>query len=200
MADTATIPRPELTLPGAEAEAVRALYQASDVILEYGSGGSTVMAAEMPGKTVFSVESDQDWAQMMRDWFKANPPAAGTQVDVIWSDIGPTRAWGHPATHKFWERYARYPLGVWDLPDFRQPDAVLVDGRFRTGCAMATAFRTQKPVTVLVDDYANRRHYHRIEAFLGRPDMIGRMARFDVAPRPVPADRLVDIIEMMTRP
>lgn len=200
MDQAAIISRPELTLPEAEAQRLRAAYEAAQVILEYGSGGSTVMAAQMPGKSVFSVESDREWAQMMRDWLAQNPPAHGTVVDIIWSDLGPTKEWGYPETDREWQRYARYPLEVWDLPEFRQPDVVLVDGRFRAGCAMATAFRTQKPVRVFVDDYARRKHYHRIEEFLGRPVMAGRMAEFEVAPMAVPADRLLTIIEMMTRP
>ena len=196
----ARIDRPELTLPDAEAAALRAAYERASVILEYGSGGSTVMAAEMPGKRVFSVESDKTWAQMMRGWFQQTPPTQGSEVDVIWSDIGPTKKWGHPASHEAWERFARYPLEVWDLPEFRQPDVVLVDGRFRPGCALAAAFRSTGPVTVLIDDYAKRRHYHKVEAFLGPPQLTGRMARFEVTPMPVPADRLLEIIRMMTQP
>ena len=75
MVTAPTISRPELTLPEAEAAHSRAAYKDAKAILEYGSGGSTVMAAEMPGKRVWSVESDADWAQMMRDWFAAHPPA-----------------------------------------------------------------------------------------------------------------------------
>jgi len=197
---TPAISRPELTIPEAESALVRSVYRAADVILEYGSGGSTVMAAEMPNKTVFSVESDQDWSQMMRGWFDANPPADGTEVDVIWADIGPTREWGFPVNNRAWQRYARYPLEVWDLPELPQPDVVLVDGRFRTGCAMAAAFRSARPVTVLVDDYAKRKHYHRIERYLGAPTLTGRLARFEVRPMPVPADHLLEIITMMIRP
>ncbi|MFK7938212.1 MAG: hypothetical protein AB8B82_02450 [Roseovarius sp.] len=200
MAATTRISRPELTLPEAEAALVQACYQDASVILEYGSGGSTVMAAEMPGKQVFSVESDRHWAKMMRNWLTENAPADGTQVDVIWADIGPTKKWGHPQDHSEWQRYARYPLEVWDLDDFRQPDVVLVDGRFRPGCALAAAFRSLKPVTVLVDDYANRKHYHKVERYLGTPQITGRMGRFEVTPMPVPADKLLDIIRMMTQP
>lgn len=200
MAEAALITRPELTMPAPEAALVRSCYEAADVILEYGSGGSTVMAAEMPGKQVFSVESDKDWALKMRTWFEQSPPAKGSEVDVIWSDIGPTREWGHPSGHSAWDRYARYPLEVWDLPEFHQPNVVLVDGRFRPGCALAAAFRTQKPITVLIDDYARRKHYHRVEDYLGLPELTGRMARFQVSPMPVPAGRLLEIIRMMTQP
>jgi hypothetical protein len=51
--------RPELTFSPEVAELVRETYAQAQVILEYGSGGSTVLASEMAGKTVFSVESDK---------------------------------------------------------------------------------------------------------------------------------------------
>ena len=170
--------RPELTMPEAEAAVLCAAYARASVILEYGSGGSTVMAAEMPGKRVLSVESDQAWVGMMDAWFGENPPAQGSSVDVIWMDIGPTKEWGYPTDPAQHQRYARYPLAIWDHPRFQQPDVVLVDGRFRTGCALATAVRTQKPVILFMDDYARRKQYHRVESFIGKPKMTGRMAEF----------------------
>jgi hypothetical protein len=201
MRQSQVIARPELTLPDAEAAHLREVYARAGVILEYGSGGSTVVAAEMQGKRIFSVESDQAWAEMMRGWFAQNPPAAGTEVDVIWSDVGPTKDWGFPRDASGWKSYAQYPLKVWDMAGFAQPDVVLVDGRFRTGCAMAAALRTARPLTLLFDDYAPRKHYHRIEDFIGAPRrMIGRMAEFDVTPIDLRSEDLLTIIEMMTRP
>lgn len=200
MSGAAIIERPELTLPPAEAAHVRSAYADADVILEYGSGGSTIVASELPGKTVFSVESDQAWAEMMQTYLAQNAPASATRVDVIWADVGPTKEWGYPQTNRGWRRFADYPLGVWELPEFKQPDVVLVDGRFRAGCVMATAFLTKGPVRLLVDDYKRRKYYHKVEEFLGTPRLIGRMAEFDVHPMPVPATRLREIFTMMTRP
>ncbi|MEM7073626.1 MAG: hypothetical protein AAGA28_06700 [Pseudomonadota bacterium] len=200
MAGTGVITRPDLTLPAPEAEALRAAYAAASVVLEYGSGGSTILAAEMPGKHVISVESDKAWARMMRRWFEENPPAAGTQVEIVWCDIGPTREWGYPSDPAQHLKFARYPLSVWDRDGFRQPDVVLVDGRFRTGCALAAALRSERPVRVLIDDYLRRQHYHRIERYLGKPEMTGRLAAFDVTPIPLQPEWLADVIEMMTRP
>lgn len=201
MGESVTIERPVLTLPEAEASHLREVYARAGAILEYGSGGSTVLAAEMGGKRVWSVESDQAWAEMMRGWFAQNPPAKGTEMEIIWSDIGPTRDWGFPRDASGWKTYARYPLRVWDLPGFVQPDVVLVDGRFRTGCALAAALRTARPVTVLFDDYAPRKQYHRVEHFIGAPRrMIGRMAEFEVTPLAPRSGDLLTIIEMMTRP
>ncbi len=200
MTELASPTRPELTLPDTEAAVLRKAYEDASVILEYGSGGSTALAAELPGKRVFSVESDKAWAKGMRAWFDAHPPADGTEVDIFWSNIGPTKQWGYPKTDESWQRYARYPLEIWSTPEFRQPDVVFVDGRFRAGCALAAAFHTQKPISVLVDDYARRKQYHRIETYIGAPEMFGRLARFVVHPTPIRADRLLEIIKMMTHP
>ena len=200
MTQTATITRPELTMPVPEAALLAEVYGRADVILEYGSGGSTVLASELQNRTVFTVESDRAWAEMMRGWFKANPPAAGTEIDVIWSDIGPTKEWGHPEDHSAWKRFCRYPLEVWRMKGFRQPDAVLVDGRFRAGCALATAFMTARPVTLLFDDYTERQAYHMVEDFLGQPDITGRMARFEVTPQRIEPDQLLRIVQTMSRP
>lgn len=190
------VSRPELTLPEAEAAAVGEAYARASEILEYGSGGSTVLASEMSGKRITSVESDPDWAQMMRDWFAVQPGLSA--VDMVHADIGPTKEWGHPQDESLWRRFPAYPLKVWDADI--APDVVLVDGRFRVGCALATAFRTAKPVELLFDDYTDRKPYHRVEEFLGSPEVVGRMARFKVSPLPVPQDRLLRVIELICAP
>lgn len=163
-----TLLRPELTLPSAEADALREAYAKAQVILEYGSGGSTLLAAEMPGKQVFAVESDRVWVDRLQTWSDAHPPARNSSVDIMWCDIGPTKEWGHPKGMDDYLHFASHPLAVRDRADFVQPHVVLVDGRFRAGCAMAAAFRGTAPVKVLIDDYLRRRHYHRVERFFGR--------------------------------
>lgn len=195
------VTRPELTMPPAEAAHLRAAYASASVILEYGSGGSTVLAAEMHGKRVISVESDKAWAAKMRRWFEGHPPAAGTTVEVVWSDIGPTRDWGQPADESGWRRYPRYPLGVWQREGFAHPDVVLVDGRFRVGCVLAVALSVSRPVTVLFDDYGTRERHHQVEAFVGAPRAtVGRMAEFEVAPMQVSGAQMLPVIRFMSRP
>lgn len=185
-------------MPEPEAALVRDIYGRATTILEYGSGGSTVLAGDMADKRVFSVESDKNWAAMMRAWFAANPPVS--DVEIIWADIGATVEWGHPKTDAGWKRYARYPLAVWGRGDLGDPDVVLVDGRFRVGCALAVAFNAKKPTTLLFDDYKNRQHYHIVEEYIGTPEITGRMARFEISPQAIPADRLLQVIRLMTNP
>ncbi|MDX5401331.1 MAG: hypothetical protein LPK02_02975 [Rhodobacterales bacterium] len=187
-----------MTLPEAEATLVRAAYERAEVILEYGSGGSTVMAAEMPGKTIFSVESDAAWVAMMQAWFAANPPTSA--VHMHHADIGPTVSWGRPASESTFRKWPGYALSVWDLDGFAQPDVVLIDGRFRPACLMTVALRSTRPVTVLFDDYIGRKPYHSVESLIRPAEIVGRMARFDVTPMALPADRLQWLVGLYQRP
>lgn len=173
---------PELSFPLEEMQLVRCVYDSAHIILEYGSGGSTILASEQPAKLVFSVESDHAWAiRLQHEIDLRNLPSPALVYHV---DIGPTGNWGRPLGPEAWTRFHRYPLAIWDEPFFRQPDVVLIDGRFRPACLMAVLLRTQKPVTVLFDDYTERPAYHSVEAFLKPKETVGRMAVFEVHPRP----------------
>jgi hypothetical protein len=190
--------RPELTFPEVEAAALTAQYRQATVILEYGSGGSTLMASDMPDKRIYTVESDRTWINKLHAWYVGHPPASMPLLHH--ADIGPTRKWGYPAddaTFRLWPGYAQ---GIWDHSDFLAPDVVLVDGRFRLACLLTVALRTQKPITVLMDDYIDRPSYHEAETMLGAPQMIGRMARFDLDPGMIPTDRLRLVVDSHLRP
>ena len=191
------IQRPVITLPPDEERAVRQYYARAQVILEYGSGGSTVVAAELPGKTVFSVESDVKWLQMMQGYFAVNPPVS--TVHMHHGKVGRTKAWGFPQTDEHFRKWPGYSLTVWDLPEFLHPDLVLIDGRFRPACFLTTLFRISRPITVLWDDYIDRPAYHEVEDLVKPVEMIGRMARFEISPMAIPAERLLWILQTYLR-
>lgn len=188
---------PVLTFPPEVAEWVIDEYKNADVILEYGSGGSTVEASKMKNKTIFSVESDRAWSENMEAYFaQAKPPSL---PKMHWADIGPTGAWGRPANARHYQKYWRYPTSVWDREDFVAPDVVLVDGRFRVACALTTMIRTPKEVTLLMDDYVGRRNYYVIEDFLDRLETRGRMAKFKVKPTVLSPEDLSKFIAQYAR-
>lgn len=183
---------PELTLPPTEANFLEAAYAKADVILEYGSGGSTLLAARQKHSLVASVESDQSWAEnlqavLARDFPKAN-------VKVHWENIGPTKEWGYPVDASQWRRYHRYPLAVWRQPWFAEPDLVLVDGRFRMACFLATFLNILRPTTLLFDDYGDRPYYAKVERFAKPVEMVGRMARFELQPQPIRRKVMADVM------
>ncbi|MEP2027959.1 MAG: hypothetical protein ABJI96_04520 [Paracoccaceae bacterium] len=197
---TLSISRPKMTMPKEVAAFLKEQYARSDVILEYGAGGSTVMAGQMKGKHVTSVESDRQWWHDMKVWFDANPAAPGTTVNLIHANVGPTEKWGKPKNERMWKRFPNYPLGVWHAEGFRAPDVVLVDGRFRVGCALATAFQIDRDTTLLMDDYGDRKRLHVVEEFLGAPRLVGRMAEFHLKPQAFPKEHMLHILKFMLRP
>jgi hypothetical protein len=195
MEPEAEAPSFELTFRPKERRLVTHYYRNAETILEYGSGGSTVLAAEL-GKTVFSVESDQDWAERMA----GHLATISDRAHVHWADVGPTGPWGVPMKPREFRKFHEYALSVWDRPDFVQPDLVLIDGRFRAACLVAVMLRTSRPVTVLFDDYLKRRYYHGVERLIPKDELVGRMARFTITPGAIPPDMVTQAIGWFTDP
>ncbi|MFC0342491.1 hypothetical protein [Paracoccus niistensis] len=187
---------PQLSFPRLESERLREEYSKANIILEYGSGGSTMLAARMKDKLVFSVESDRRWAQRLQQ--VTDNPDLPSQAILHYVDIGETGEWGRPKNETMWRHFHRYPLSIWTSPYFRQPDVVLIDGRFRPACAVATFALTAKPVIVLFDDYLDRLSYHGIESFVKPVEMVGRMAVFEVLPGQVILSDLPMIMDLFS--
>lgn len=189
----------EVSMPAAEAEWLRAGYAAHDVILEYGTGGSTRLAAGQPHALIMGVESDRAWAEALEAGIRRDFPQAALRLH--WADIGPTGKWGRPRNEAAWRRFHLYAQSVWDQPWFRHPDLVLIDGRFRAGCLLTVLFRITRPVTVLFDDYADRPQTRAaVEGFVQPERLIGRMAQFRLQPTPIPAARLTEIVGLLSEP
>lgn len=197
-------PRPEsdsgfkLTLGDTEARALADAYGKGGVILEYGSGGSTVLALRSGVEFIMSVESDRDWADRLSGTLKES--FRRERFLIHHADIGPTGPWGRPEGSGAYRRFHLYATSIWDHPDFRHPDVVLIDGRFRAACFLTTMIRCTRPVTVLIDDYIDRSYYHWIEKLVPRDEMVGRMARFTVRPQPLPPEQLTRVAGAFTDP
>jgi hypothetical protein len=151
--------------------------------MEYGSGGSTVFAARA-GARVISVETDRHYLQSVSKQVAATAP--DTHTDLIHADIGLTREWGRPVltrptAHRVaaWERYLEAPWASSELAD-RQPDVVLVDGRFRVAAALTCLkhLGADSRSEILFDDYVDRPHYRAVENLMPVAKTVGRMAIF----------------------
>ena len=186
------------TLPDEAAAALRDACADAQVVLEYGSGGSTFLALDAGVEFVASVESDAQWAAEIGAALSGR--FAADRFLVHHADIGPTRAWGQPADRSGFRRYHLYATEIWDHPRFRHPDVVLIDGRFRVACFLTAMIRCTRPVTVLFDDYIDRESYHWIEELFPVQDMAGRMARFTVTPRALAPEDLTRFAAAFTDP
>jgi hypothetical protein len=145
-----------------------------------------VAASKYNVKTI-TVESDKYFARAVKN--KIGPSSHNT---ILIIDTGITVDWSYPLFQKKtpvrlrrWQSYIDKPLELIGRVFDNFPDLVLIDGRFRRACALACAARaidSDASTTICFDDYADRDWYHSVETYLGRPEMIGRMAVFKVSP------------------
>lgn len=155
----------------------------ADVYLEYGSGGSTRVAATHVNEIV-SVETDAVYARAVREEVRhANPE---TRLRLVHADIGLTASWGIPfvkiPTQRRARRWVAYPDAPWvtGLLPAHGPDLILVDGRFRVAsCARSLmALPERSECLILVDDYAVRPEYWVLESVAEKVQSVGRMGVF----------------------
>jgi hypothetical protein len=148
--------------------------------LEYGSGGSTILANQMVTNLV-SVDSDASFLADVRRKLETHDRRA--MAKLIYVNIGLTQHWGMPVFTKptrrrvrRWEEYAKAPWRYFRTIG-QQPDLILVDGRFRVACVLESLL-SLSPLTetqILLDDYVDRPEYEVIEQF-AQVELVGRMA------------------------
>jgi hypothetical protein len=110
---------------------------------------------------------------------------------VLDAGLGLTAEWSFPVFTRptprrlaVWREYARRPIARavelgW------VPELIMVDGRFRRSCALHAAqavVDAGERATLFFDDYAPRAQYHAVEQYLGRPEMVGLSALFEIGP------------------
>lgn len=193
MEKAAPIARPKLTFPSDVASYVISQYKQYNSILEYGSGGSTAIASELEDKLILSIESSEEWANSLSEYFRISPLTKSVPL-IRHVDIGPTRQWGHPDDPSNWRRFKDYPLSPWICNKPFEPDLVLIDGRFRAACFAATTLCIGKPTRVLFDDYTERGYSSLVELIASPCHTVGRMAVFDLHPHSIPNATLARLI------
>jgi hypothetical protein len=121
------------------------------VLLEYGAGGSTSLAAERGVRSLYTVESDPAWLSKVMAEPAVSAMATAGKARLVHVDLGRVKRWGKPAnlaTFAWWPGYARRP---WQ--DGYSPDLVLVDGRFRVSCIMQTLTHARPGTKIAVHDF-----------------------------------------------
>ncbi|WP_159993614.1 hypothetical protein [Roseomonas sp. 18066] len=129
----------------------------ADHYLEFGSGGSTCVAASMVKKSITSVDSSQEWLNKVADICKIYPD--WIQPTLVFADIGPIGAWGTPVDETTREQWPSYHENVWTQSAAAEADFFMVDGRFRIACAMQILLRCRANAIIAVHDYRVRKGY-----------------------------------------
>ena len=170
--------------PHLESEVVSWLYARlaqSSFYLEFGSGGSTLLANRLGVRTL-SIESDRFYAAVVR-----RALASPEIVETIVPNMGLTREWGMPIFFRS-KKGRRYVHAPFQRPMRGFPDLILVDGRYRVACVLEScrqAWLSCVKTTVLLDDYEGRHYGRMLEPILGKPDRKGRAAIFTAGETPV---------------
>lgn len=138
------------------------------IVLEFGSGGSTLLFASC-AKKVVSIESDKKCSEIVNnEIIKLNLQA---KAMVLYSNIGPTKSFGQPIEflkplYKF--KYKNYIETYFRRDrEVLEPQVVFIDGRFRVWCAIECCKRIKHNFTIILDDYFSRPEYHILEKLIG---------------------------------
>jgi len=181
---------------------LEARMKACRCYLEYGSGGSTLLALRLGVPDVFSVESDRSFAEGLRA-AAAGARRKGTRFWLLLAEIGETGSWGRPAKAEACRNWPGYALRIWEEIERAAlaPDLILIDGRFRVACFLASLLKARPGTLILFDDYTARgARYAVVERHLAPALTIDRCAVFEV-PVEVDARALAfDLARHVVRP
>ena len=135
-------------------------------LLEFGCGGSTLIAARQVRRVV-SVDSDPAWLEKVGAEMASLP----VEFTPFHADIGPVGEWGYPVDEQRIRDWPHYHSRVWR--HLRgSPDAVLIDGRFRVACLLQAIIHCKPDCVFLFHDFIDRPHYH---AVLPHVDVLARV-------------------------
>jgi len=143
---------------------------------EFGMGGSTVLANNTANIIkITCVESDIRWVNKVVDFCKSpkiTTHTLGFPAGVLGLPLNCLKDITE-SEKLLWESYSKTINNTNELYDL-----ILVDGRFRVACALATHANIQPDGFLLVHDYSTRKYYHSIEKFYNKIEEVGRLAVF----------------------
>lgn len=127
--------------------------------VEFGTGGSTVLASKHVQDRIISVDSSQEWLDLVR------LACTDSRVvpELLYMDIGTTGDWGFPTDNKTRDRWPAYHSEVWNIEGSSEADLYLVDGRFRVACFAQAVLHCKPSACIAIHDFASRPAYHRIK-------------------------------------
>jgi hypothetical protein len=148
----------------------RAFREGCRRYLEFGVGGSTLMAVRHGVETLVAVDSNLKWIETVRSHPDFSAGIARGTFQFVHAAIGPVGAWGYPTdpnTRAMWPGYVWAPWLIWDKRD-QMPDLVFVDGRFRVACCLSVVvaagdrLRGHRAPRVLIHDFTDARPQYRV--------------------------------------
>jgi hypothetical protein len=161
----------------AEREAYARLLKGVPLAIEFGCGGSTLIACKAGVPTIMSLDSDKAWLANIRNAPEFEPFL--DRISLMHGDIGETREWGFPVRNPSREQAENYHSALWAFfGEVRPLACVFVDGRFRVACALQSLMHTSPGSFVCFHDYRERRHFHAVEQLVEPIERVDDMTVF----------------------
>lgn len=109
--------------------------------LEFGIGGSTLMAVQNSFESIVAVDFDMSWVSAVRSEPDVAKAISAGRASILHGDIGPICEWGNPVDTGSISRWPNYIAVAWEEWGRRSslPDLIYIDGRFRVACAYSVA-------------------------------------------------------------
>jgi hypothetical protein len=139
-------------------------------VLEYGTGGSTMLALRHGVRKLASVESDWAWIQKLREKPYITRSERNGRLFLLHANVGSVGRLGMPVDANL--PCSPYVVCPWKL-DFA-PDLILVDGRARVASILECFLRSSAPI--VVHDFWPRHNYHVVLQFAEILDRVDTMA------------------------
>jgi hypothetical protein len=167
--------------------------------MEFGAGGSTLLALRAGAKELVVIDSDPAWAAALRRHPEGAAAIESGRMTVLDPALAPIGEWGYPVPSDKpttrWPRYLEVGWAEW-ARRATLPDLVLVDGRFRVACCLSVLLTCPgMGVRVLVHDITPERPYY--SPILRYFDVIAESGGLSyLSPRPLlaPAELLAALL------
>lgn len=148
----------------------------AELYFEYGCGKSTEFVYKYCSASIFSVDTSSDWVNKIN---RLRNEGENSRLNIDWIDVGEVADWGYPISFDMRYNFVKYAESLWSYK--KNPDLVLIDGRFRVLCFLNSIKFAEVGTKILFDDYTNRPFYHVAEEFCRKIDVCGRQALFEVS-------------------
>ena len=136
---------------------ITSFYASARAYVEFGCGGSTVLATKLVKEKVITIDSDQTWLSKVEAACQTQNTKLRPQICFV--DIGPTRELGYPADESRRDAWPHYHEQVWSMSEANTADLYMIDGRFRLACLLQVLLHAPADAIILIHDYVTRPHY-----------------------------------------
>jgi GT2 family glycosyltransferase len=177
--------------------------------MEFGMGGSTLLAARCAQREIVAIDSDLRWVRKVMEQPAVAAAIRAGRASLLHADLGPLGEWGFPSDESRiakWPDYIRLAWMEWEAKQQR-PGLVFVDGRFRLACCLSVlaalgSWRAvgESPRVLLHDFNGARPFYQTVMDFFDDEEVVGTLHLLRPRPDASPLGALAAMLGALADP